>query len=145
MLWRVCEKHYCRISLITTDAVEILGTEDVSSGEQIQLICYFTEEEISSLGWYKNQRRFLTSVDATSSVTYEERWIRADLTLGGATLADAGEYSCKAYTSSGHTETGRMKVHVAGQFIMVYGVDKPHPFISPLTLYGHVMGFFMGL
>ena len=117
MLWRVCEKHYCRIGLITTDAVEIFGTEDVSSGEQIQLICYFTEE-ISSLGWYKNQRRVLSSVDVTSSVTYEERWIRADLTIGGVTLADAGEYSCKAYTSGGSTETGRIKVHVSGRFIM---------------------------
>ena len=118
------------IFICTTDAVEIFGTEDVNEGEQIQLTCYFTDEEISSLGWYKNQRRVLNSVDATSSVTYEERWIRADLTIGGAALADAGEYSCKAYTSGGNTETGRIKVPVTGQFIAVYHVDKPHPFIT---------------
>ena len=26
----------------------------------------------------------------------------------------------------------------------VYHVEKPRPFISPLTLYGHVAGFFTG-
>ena len=98
---------------LPTDAVEIYGTEDVNEGEQIKLICYFTDENINYLGWYKNYL-VLNGVDAVSTVKYEEDWIRTDLTISEATLHDAGEYSCKAYSSDGHTETGRIEVHVAG-------------------------------
>ena len=85
-VWRYRNAEF----ICTPDAVEIFGTEDVSEGEQIKLTCYFTDENISSLGWYKNYR-ILNSVNAMSTVKYEEDWIRTDLTISEGTLTDAGE------------------------------------------------------
>ena len=50
---------------------------------------------------------------------------------------------CRSYSQSifSFLKSLPKKLH---NFLPVYHVETPRPFISPLTLFGHVTGFFMG-